>query len=116
MKLIPRWRDEIYAYPSTVEVEGPIEVHGPVLGVVDQDRSLHIRPLGDEVSERLRLDRVTWPEVDGIGAKLDRPFNATVVGFLVAEDVAERVLGDYCYVVGIKVVAELSGCDQDGVQ
>ena len=55
-------------------------------------------------------------EVDGIGAKLDRPFNDAVAGFLVAEDVTEWVLGDYCYVVGIKVVVELLGCDQDGVQ
>ena len=52
-KLIPRWRDEIYAYPSTVEVGRPIEVHGLVLGVVDWDRSLHIRPLGDEIGECL---------------------------------------------------------------
>ena len=55
-------------------------------------------------------------EVDGIGAKLDRPFNDAVAGFLVAEDVTERVLSDYCYVVGIKVVAELPRCDQDGVK
>ena len=37
-------------------------------------------------------------------------------GFLIVEDVAEWVLSDYYYVVGIKVVTELLGCDQDGVQ
>ena len=63
-----------------------------------------------------RPDRVARPKVDGIGARLDRPFNNAAAGFLVVEDVAERVLSDYCYVVGIKVVAELLGCDQDGIQ
>ena len=82
-----------------------------MLGVVDRDRSLHVRPLGDEVGERLRLDRVAGPEVDGIGVELDRSFNDPDTGFLVVEDVTERVLSDYCYVVGIKVVAKLLGCD-----
>ena len=52
-KLIPRWRDEIYTYPYAIEVERPVEVHGLVLGVVDQDRSLHIHPLSNDVGERL---------------------------------------------------------------
>jgi hypothetical protein len=59
---------------------------------------------------------VARPDVDGIGAELDRPFNDAAVGFLVVEDVTERVLSDYCYVVGIEVVMERLGCDQDGVQ
>ena len=87
-----------------------------MLGVVDRDRSLHIRPLGDEIPERLRLDHVARPEVDGIGVELDRPFNDTAAGFLVVEDVTEWVLSDYYYVVGIKVLIELPGCDQDGIQ
>ena len=109
--LIPRLRDEIYTCPSAIEVERPIDVHGPVLRVVDQDRILHIRPLGDEVGERLLLDHVARPKVDGIGAELDRPFNDAATGFLVAEDVTEWVLSDYSYVVGVKVVMELPGCD-----
>ena len=87
-----------------------------MLGVVDQDRSLHICPLGDEIGERLRLDSATRPKVDGIGAELNHAFNDVAAGFLVAEDVTEWVLSDYYYVVGIKVVTELLGCDQDGVQ
>ena len=51
--LIAGWRNKVYAYPGTIEVERSIKVHGLVLGVVDWDRSLHIRPLGDEVDERL---------------------------------------------------------------
>ena len=111
MKLIPRWRDEIYTYPSAVEVVGPVDVHGLVLGVVGRDRSLHIYPLNDEVSECLQLDHVARPEVIGIGAELDHPFNYAAAGFLVAKDGAKRVLSDYSYAVGTKVVAELLGCD-----
>ena len=55
-------------------------------------------------------------EVDGIGAELDRPFNDVAVGFLVVEDIAEWVLGNHCYRVGLEVVVELMGCDQDGVE
>ena len=51
------------------------------------------------------------PKVDGIGAELDHPFNDAVVGFLVAENVTEQILSDYRYVVGIKVLAELLGCN-----
>ena len=56
------------------------------------------------------------PEVDGIGAELNRPFNNVVTGFLIVEDVAKQVLSDYYYVVGVEVMMELLGCDQDGVQ
>jgi len=59
---------------------------------------------------------VVSPKVDGIGAELDCPFNDAATGFLVAEDVTEWVLSDYRYVIGIKVVMELSRCNQDGVQ
>ena len=82
-----------------------------MLGVVDQDRSLHIRPLSDEIHERLRLDHVASPEVNGIGVELDHPFNDAATGFLVAENVTEQILSDYRYVVGIKVLAELLGCN-----
>ena len=84
--------------------------------MVNQDRSLHIRPLSDEISECLRLDCVARPKIDGIGDELDRPFNDAAAGFLVVEDVIEWVLNDYRYVVGVKVVVELLGCDQDGVK
>ena len=87
-----------------------------MLGVVDQDRSLHIRPLGDEVGERLRLDHVARPKVNGVCAELDRPFNHAVANFLFVEDVVEWVLSDYRYVVGFEVVTELPGCEEDGIQ
>ena len=56
------------------------------------------------------------PKIDGIGAELDHPFDDAADGFLIMENVAERVLYDYRYVVGIKVVVKLPGCDKDGVQ
>ena len=56
------------------------------------------------------------PKIDGIGDELDRPFDDAAAGFLVAENVAERVLRDYRYVVGIEVVVELPRCDKDSVQ
>ena len=57
--------------------------------VIDRDRGLHIHPLSDEISERLRLDRLVWPKLDGVGAELGRPFNDAAAGFVVAEDVIE---------------------------
>ena len=59
---------------------------------------------------------MAWSEIDVIGAKLDHPFNDTAIGFLIAENVTERVLRDFRYVVGIEVVAKLLGCDKDGIQ
>ena len=56
------------------------------------------------------------PEFDGVGVELDRPINDVATGFLIAEDVAEWVLYDYSNVIGVEVVAELLGHDQDGVQ
>ena len=50
-EFVPCWGDEIYA--CAVEIEGSIKVHGPVLRMIGQDKSLHIRPLGDEIGERL---------------------------------------------------------------
>jgi hypothetical protein len=41
-----------------------------MLGVIDRDRRLHIRPLGDEIGKRLRLYHLAGPEVDGVGANL----------------------------------------------
>ena len=60
-----------------------------MLKVVDRDRSLHICPLGDEIYECLRLDRVAGPKIDGICAELDRPFDDTAARFLIVENVAD---------------------------
>ena len=87
-----------------------------MLGVINRDRGLHIRPLSDEIGERLRLDCLAWPKIDSIDAELDCPFNDAAVGFLVAENITERILSNHCYGVGLEVVVEFLRCDQDSVQ
>ena len=67
--------------------------------------SRHIRPLGDEIGECLQLDHVAGPKINGIGVELDHPFNDAAAGFLILEDIAEWVLHDDRYVVGVEVVA-----------
>ena len=52
-KLIPGRRNKVYTYPGIVEVKGTVEVHGLVLRVINQDRSLHIGPLSDEIGKYL---------------------------------------------------------------
>jgi hypothetical protein len=52
-KLVPGWGNKIYACPGAIDVEGSINVHSPVLEMIDWDRGLHISPLSDEISERL---------------------------------------------------------------
>ena len=56
------------------------------------------------------------PKIDGIGAELDHPFDDVATVFLIMENVAEQILRDYRYAVGIEVVAKLLGCDKDGIQ
>jgi len=58
---------------------------------------------------------VVRPKVNGIGVELDHPFNDAAAGFLVSKDIAEWVLSDYRYMVGVEVVTKLLGCDQDGI-
>ena len=52
-ELILGWRNEQNAHTSTVDVEGTIDVHHPVLGVSSGDGLLDLGPLSDEISERL---------------------------------------------------------------
>ena len=46
-------RNEQNASTSTIDVEGAIEVHHPVLEARSEDGLLDLGPLSDEVSERL---------------------------------------------------------------
>ena len=82
-------------YPSTIKVEGAIEVHDLVLGLVGWDRSLHVGPFGDEVSEHLRLYRLSAPEIDGVRAMLYYPFNDATIGFLIMKDVTQQILSNH---------------------
>ena len=56
---------------STIDVEGTIEIHYPVLGASSGDGLLDLGPLSDEVSQRLRLNGRPTSEFYGISAELD---------------------------------------------
>ena len=53
LELILGRRDEQNARTSTVDVEGTVEVHHPVLGASSDDGLMDLGPLSDEISERL---------------------------------------------------------------
>ena len=38
------------------------------------------------------------------------------IGFLIMEDVAQRILSNHCYLICLKVMAELPGRNKDSVQ
>jgi hypothetical protein len=105
-----------YVSSGTIDIEGSIEVHGLVLGMVIWNWSLHVYPFGDEVDKRLGFDHMTRHVLDGISAELDRPLDDAATGFLIVEDISERILRDHSYVEGIEVVVKLSRCYQDYVE
>ena len=77
---------------------------------------MHVGPFGDEIGEHLRLYRLAAPEINGVCAELYRPFNDAAIGFLIIEDVAQRILSNHCYLICLKVMAELPRCNKDSVQ
>ena len=72
---------------STVDVEGTVEIHHPVLEASSSDRLLDLDPLSDEISKRLRLDGRPASEFNGVNVELDIPLDDTAVGLFVAENV-----------------------------
>ena len=78
--------NEQNASTSTVEVEGAIEVHHPVLGASSGDGLLDLGPLSDEISQHLRLNSRPASEFNGVSAELDSPLDDTAIGLFVAED------------------------------
>ena len=70
---------------------------------------MHVGPFSDEISEHLRLYRLAVPKINGVRAELYHPFNAVAIGFLITEDVAQRILSNYCYLICLKVMVELPG-------
>ena len=77
---------------------------------------MHVGPFGDEVGEHLRLYRLAAPKINGVCAELYHPFNDAAIGFLIMEDVAQRILSNHCYLIRLKVMAELPGRNKDSVQ
>ena len=114
-ELIIGQRNEQNARTSTVDVESTVEVHHLVLGASGGDGLLDLGPLSNEIGERLRLDRRSASEFDGVSAELDSPLDDMAVGLFVAEDVPQRELGDHGDLVILEVVAELTRRNQNGV-
>ena len=52
-KLVLSWSNKQNVGASTIDVEGTIEIHYPVLGESSRDGLLDLSPLSDEVSQRL---------------------------------------------------------------
>ncbi|KAG8083361.1 hypothetical protein GUJ93_ZPchr0015g6904 [Zizania palustris] len=75
-----------------------------------------LSPFGDEINECLRLDGGLWLEVDGMLPELDGPFSDSSGGIPILEDVTEGELSDHLYGVGLEVMLELLGGDDDGSQ
>ena len=86
-ELILGRRDEQNARTSTIDVEGTVEVHHPVLRASSGDGILDLGPLSDEISELLRLDRRPASKFNGVSAELDSPLDDAAIGLFVAENV-----------------------------
>ena len=86
-ELILGRRDEQNAHNSTVDVESAIKVHHLVLEASSGDGLLDLRPLSDEISERLRLDGRPASEFNGVSVELDSPLEDAAIGLFVMEDV-----------------------------
>ena len=106
-ELILGWRNEQNACTSTIDVEGTIKVHRPVLQASSGDGLLDLGPLSDEISELLRLDGKLASKFDGVSAELDSPLDDAAIGLFVVENVPQRELGDHGDFV-LKVMAELA--------
>ena len=52
-ELVLSWSDEQNTGTSTVDVEGAVKIHYPVLEASSGDGLLDLGPLSDEVSQRL---------------------------------------------------------------
>ena len=107
-ELILGRHDEQNARASTVDVEGTVEVHHPVLRASSGNGLLNLGPLSDEISKRLRLDGRPTSKFDGVSAELDSPLDDAAVGLFVAENVPQRELGDHGDLVILELMAELA--------
>ena len=86
-ELILGRRNEQNASTSTIDVEGAVEVHHPVLRAGSGDGLLDLGPLSDEISERPRLEGRPASEFDGVSAELNSPLDDVAIGLFVVEDV-----------------------------
>jgi hypothetical protein len=77
-------RDEEDACTCTFKVQGAVEVHLLVLRLLRRRGLLGRCPLGDEISEDLGLDGLSWAELEVEFSELDRPLDNTPHGVTAA--------------------------------
>jgi hypothetical protein len=53
-----------HTYPRSFEDQGTVKVHLPVLRFFRRRRLLDLCPLRDEVRDDLRLDSLSWTELE----------------------------------------------------
>jgi len=80
-------RVEQNALTSTVDVKSAVKVHHLVLRASSGNGLLDLRPLSDEISERLRLDGRPASEFDGVSAELNSPLDDAAIGLFIVENV-----------------------------
>src|SRR6266508_2867743 len=96
--------DEHDACPRAFNHERTIEVHGPVLEFLRDGWRLDFYPLGDEISECLRLDGRPWLEIKLEGAELNRPLCNPSSGAATVKNYTERGACDHRYRMRLEVV------------
>ena len=107
-ELILGRRNEQNASTSTVDVEGSIEVHHPVLRASSGYGFLDLGPLSDEVTKRLRLDGRSASKFNGVSAELDSPLDDTTIGLFIVKNILQRELYDHGNLVVFEVMLELA--------
>ena len=87
LELILGRRNEQNASTSTVDVEGAVEIHHPVLEASSRDGLLDLGSLSDKVSQRLQLNGRLASKFYRISAELDCPLDDAAIGLFITENV-----------------------------
>jgi hypothetical protein len=92
-ELVSFWRDQHYTSPGTIEGEGAIEIHAPMLLGVQGMRLLGLSPLGQKICQGLGLDcrlgHIRYVEPH----KLERPLGDPSYGESILDDFSETKRG-----------------------
>src|SRR6266540_1607282 len=96
--------DEHDACPRAFNYERTIEVHGPILELLRDGWRMDFCPLGDEISECLRLDGRPWLEVKLEGSKLNRPLRNPSGGVAIVKNFTDREACDHRYGMRLEVM------------
>jgi len=76
--------------PCTVRILGPVEVERPVMEIGQLFRMLCFFPVGGEISQGLRLDRLASIVFDVVDADFDGPLGDSPSRLTISDDVLQR--------------------------